>query len=127
MTRLLPALLIALALGACGGGARQPADRAARNVLSEQEIRAMDEMSAHEAISRARPEYLRSRGNRSLRTTPGDEYPVVYVDQTRMGSIDVLHSIRTATIREIRFLGGPDATTRYGTGHGSGVILIITR
>jgi hypothetical protein len=126
MSRLLLILLLGAALAACGG-ARQSGEAGNRNVVTADELSGMSELSAHDVLSRIRPEFLRSRGARSLRGAPAEEYPVVYMDHTRLGSIDALRSIRASTIREIRYLNGADATTRYGTGHGAGVILVTTR
>jgi hypothetical protein len=49
---------------------------------------------------------------------------VVYMDDVRQfGDLVVIPS----RVKEIRFLNSRDATTRYGTGHSSGVILVTTK
>lgn len=51
----------------------------------------------------------------------------VFVDESRVGDVSVLQHIAASDIASIRVLSGLDATTRYGTNSGDGVILISTR
>ena len=57
----------------------------------------------------------------------GPQDVVVYVDQTRMGGPNTLAQIPITDVKEIQHLSGTDATQRYGTGHGSGVIIVIRK
>jgi len=59
--------------------------------------------------------------------TQGPQDVVVYVDQTKMGGPNTLAQIPISDVKEIQHLSGTDATQRYGTGHGSGVILVIRK
>jgi len=52
---------------------------------------------------------------------------VVYRDGVRVGLFSSLETIMVETIQEVRWLDGPDATQRYGTGHGAGAIEVTTR
>ena len=81
--------------------------------------------TAMEIIRRLRPGWLRSRGQNSF-TSSSSMYPVVYIDNIRHGGLGSLYRIPTAEILRIEFIGTADATTRWGTGHSSGVINIIT-
>ena len=80
---------------------------------------------AYLAVQRLRPTWLRRRGA----PTPNDPDPtaVVYVDGLRFGTIEELRSIGTETVETISLLSPADATTRFGTGHASGAILVSTR
>ena len=51
----------------------------------------------------------------------------MYVDQTRMGGPNTLAQIPITDVKEIQYLNGTDATQRYGTGHGSGVIIVVRK
>jgi hypothetical protein len=51
----------------------------------------------------------------------------VFVDELRIVDVGVLQQIAASDIATIRVLSGLDATTRYGTNSGDGVILISTR
>ena len=81
-------------------------------------------LSAYNAIERLRPIWLRARGAPSL--TASNPYPVVYVDGMRHGDIDDLHTIPTGDVDTISYMSPSDATTRFGTDHTSGAILLTT-
>ena len=89
------------------------------NVITQAQIAELNVSNAQDAVRRLRPNWLRSRGV--------DEEPVVYVDAARRGGTRVLSTISVEMIEEIRYLSGPNATTRLGTGHRGGAILITTR
>jgi hypothetical protein len=55
-----------------------------------------------------------------------DAYPTVYLNNVRHGGVASLRDILVTDIQEIRFINAADATTRWGTGHGSGVIMVRT-
>jgi hypothetical protein len=44
-----------------------------------------------------------------------------------MGGPGTLAQIPITDVKEIQYLNGPDATQRYGTGHGSGAIIVIRK
>jgi hypothetical protein len=50
----------------------------------------------------------------------------VYLNNVRHGGVMSLRDILVTDIQEIRFISASDATTRWGTGHGSGVIMVRT-
>lgn len=88
-------------------------------VISVAELDQIKGMTMYDAIHRLRPSFLRSRDPRLE--------PVVYVDHTSRRSLDELKSMVTASVAEIQYLDSRAATQRYGTGHGAGVILVLTR
>jgi len=96
-----------------------------RNRISPEEIAAEPVMSAAELVERLRPAWLRSRGPESIRSG-APSLPIVYIDGVRSGGPEALRGIITQIIREIRFINGRDATTKYGLDHGAGVILVST-
>ena len=81
------------------------------------------ENNLFDAIERMRPRWLQVRSVTSVR---GPTPIVVYRDNARIGGVDVLHSMRIEGIQEVRFISATDATTRWGTGVGSGVIEVIS-
>jgi hypothetical protein len=95
-----------------------------RDLIARADIVATNAATAFEVVQQLRPEWLRLRGRVSIETE--EEGIVVYVDNTRRGNVNQLRSITIDTVTEIRFLSGSDATMRFGSGHGRGVIQVIT-
>jgi outer membrane cobalamin receptor len=119
------AVLVVL-LGAAGCSAATQSSGQNRNVITAEEIEAINVSSAMDVIQRLHPEYLRGRGRNSI-TSAEAQYPIVYVDGVRTGELEVLRSIPAHDVREIRFVTAADATTRYGTDHTGGVIEVTIR
>ena len=53
--------------------------------------------------------------------------PVVAVDNTLVGGIEVLRTLPTGKVAKIEYVNSWVAAKRYGTGFGNGVMLIETR
>lgn len=130
------ALGVFLMAGACGGGAKgsggAPAPstaptRGSSNVIIEAEIAAAGATSAMDAVQRVRPAMLRSRAGGTSASKAGGEPIIVYVDGIRMGGPEALNNVSAMSVKEIRFISAADATTRFGTGHPSGAILVTTK
>ncbi len=118
-----------LCLGACAGGAGAEGDgpgpvRGTGDITREELDREVY-TSAHHAIERLRRSWLRRRGARTPNNP--DNRPSVYVDGVRVGPIEELFAISAEYIARISLLSPTDATTRFGTGHASGAIVISTR
>jgi len=91
----------------------------------EIQLRGRNATSAMALIRRLRPRWLSARGPSSF-TNPAASYPIVYIDQIRHGGLPTLHSIPVTEILSLEFHSMADATIRWGTGHTSGVINIVT-
>ena len=92
-------------------------------MLLEHEIRGAQVATAYQVVARLRPEWLRRRGRVSLRD-PTAGAVVVYLNGMRQGGASALDAIMAETVLEMEYLNGQEATTRFGTGHGGGVILV---
>jgi hypothetical protein len=113
---------------AAGSGAAQAArPRTDPDRITAEELANLDVQNALQAVQRLRPRFLQTHGGGSTSITQGPQEVVVYVDQTRMGGPRALADIPITEVREIQYLNGPDATQRYGTGHGSGAIIVIRK
>jgi hypothetical protein len=127
---------LALLLVACGGGsgtASQPATASApapsrtvrgpADLITEAEIisSGMNYENALEVVRSLRPAMLRPRAG------AGAQAVMLYIDDVRMNDMNGLSTVPTNRVREIRFINARDATTRWGTGHDSGVILLTTK
>ena len=113
--------LAALTAGcASGGGGGEGSTRRDPNLITAEELAQYTNLTCLEVIQRLRPRWLQSRGS--------EQNPVVYQDGSRMGlAEDVLAGISANAVVSMKYLNASDATTRYGTGHGSGAIEIATR
>ena len=100
--------------------------RGSMNVIIMAEIANSGATDALQAVKLLRPAMLRGR-NGSLGENPNGLDIVVYVDGMRAGGQNALASVSAITIREIRLLNAADATTRFGTGHSLGAILVSTK
>jgi hypothetical protein len=117
-------LICILLVGACGSSGTQ--SRGSRDVLTAEEISRASGMTAYDVIQQLRPQFLRIRSGRSIQGS-GQAEPVIYVDNIRSGGLAALRSIRAESVEEIRYIGASDATTRFGTGHMAGAILVRLR
>lgn len=132
--RLLPilALLLLPLLSVAGCASSGDGDRnrpsAAHNAITLEMIDdiAASVQDAYAVVDRLRPRWLRSRGSMSIRH-PQPTYPVVYVDGQRYGELDSLRTLSVQYLSSLQFISAPQATTRFGTGHAGGAILIVTR
>ncbi len=109
------------------------------NRITLEEIEASSGQNAYDLISSQRPAWLRTRGTNTLRTQPVNsplggtiQVPerqeiVVYVDGTRFGNQDMLRQLPISEVSSVEFLNASNATTRFGTGHTHGAILVVTR
>ncbi|NNF14042.1 MAG: hypothetical protein HKN72_12500 [Gemmatimonadetes bacterium] len=87
--------------------------------------RGQNVVTAFALIRRLRPSWLRARGQTSF-TSGAASYPIVYIDEVWHGGLPTLHRIPTSEIQRLEFYNTADATTRWGTGHPSGVINVVT-
>ena len=119
-------VLVSVFLGACattGGSGSQN-----RNVLSSWELTEVADLTAMEAVRQLRPAWLRTRGGGGpISGDVSGMYGVrLHVDGSTQRSLDVLDTIYAGDVREMRYLDGSEATTRFGTGYTNGVILVTT-
>ena len=119
--------LFALALSTACASAATPGTHARdTNVISENEIAASHESNAFEVIRSLRPMYLKTRGHSSINGT-GSDYATVFVDGQQYGDLSTLRNIVSSQIREIRYYGSADATTKFGMQAAGGAIEIRTK
>ena len=123
-------LCLPLALAAQDTASAAPEKKIRRDpaIISQEEIaaEATDTRDLLELIQRLRPFWIKpARGPSSINL--GTSQPVVYVNNSRMGSPAVLRQYTATSIREIRHLRGTDASMRFGTDHENGAILVTLR
>ncbi len=101
------------------------------NIITAEEIASVSANNAYEVVQRLRPGWLITRGVSTTRDPTIEGGPVtgivVYLDGVRRGGVEVLRDIPVEQLKELRWIDAKDATTRYGTGHTSGVIEVYSR
>jgi hypothetical protein len=115
---LVSALAFSGAACASGsGGASRPAG-ATQNRIVEAELAALGQVDALQAVNRLRPQWLSSRSGAA---------PVLYVDGQRRSNLQELGTVRASEVEQMEYMSASDASTRYGTGHTGGAVLVTMR
>jgi hypothetical protein len=109
---------------ASAGGAGSSAPPPDRNLLTEDDIASISVSSAYDAVERLRPMFLKTRGRSTINADRSQyaEYASVFVDGQFYGELPSLRNVVASQVREIRYLSGPDAVTKYGMRYGNGAI-----
>ena len=97
------------------------------DAITAEEARETSANDAYQVVQLLRPMWLRPRSAPSL-TNTGGGYARIYVDNVPLaGGTRELRTVPAGDIQEIRYISPADATTRFGTGHAGGVIMVLTR
>lgn len=75
-------------------------------------------MDAFLAIERLRPRWLQSRSGDIVQ---------LYIDGSRRSNVRDLQTLRIGEVEQMEYMSSNDATTRYGTGHAGGAVLVTSR
>jgi hypothetical protein len=59
-------------------------------------------------------------------TIPGEPQLVIYLDNTRLGTLSQLRQLPVAGVVGVRYFDGPQATYKWGMGHSHGAIVVVT-
>ena len=96
------------------------------NVITAPELSRSKARNVYDAIHQIRPEMLRTRDPGTVMYFKASQ-PVVAVDYTLVGGVEVLRTLPTGKVARIEYVNSWVAAKRYGTGFGNGVMLIETR
>jgi hypothetical protein len=121
LPRLVEALSPLPILIACASAGARDA-----NVITAPELSRSKARNAYDAIRQIRPEMLRTRDPGAVVYFKARQ-PVVAVDNTLLGGVEVLRTLPTAKVARIEYVNSWVAARRYGTGFGNGVMLLETR
>ena len=124
--RLVPALLVLL-LSACASGGGASSGTAGRRggaprLITGEELHSGSYRNAYDVVEALHPNWLRVRGTQ----VDGTEMVWVFLDDARLGGVDHLRSIPTASISSIQYIDPVDAGSRWGKGYENGVIYVRT-
>ncbi len=100
------------------------APRPSPTAITLAQIETANQVDAYALVQALRPHWLRTRGSTSIVT---HEQVQVYQDGTRIGGPGALRQISTRSIHAIQYYDGRSATQKWGTQHGNGAILVLTR
>lgn len=117
------------------------AQRRDRDLITREELVQSSHKSTdlYQAVRSLRSHFLQGpRGTRSLNATaprigstdPGTVRPseapkaVLYVNGSRSGDLEMLRSIQTINVEEVRYLNPNAAAMQFGPGHDGGAILV---
>lgn len=131
-------------LGACASGGSKPPSaapsttassdaaqaprRGNSTLITQAEIEGTHLETIYDVIERLRPNWFRTRGGRSEFTAASASGMLkAYLNSSPLGDINTLRSIQSASVKQVQFLNAADATTRFGTNHDSGVILVTSK
>jgi hypothetical protein len=124
MKAALAKLAITTLLAACASaGSSLKADR---NRITGDQLARVSVGNAYDAILRLQPQWLDSRGSRSI-TDRTPATAIVFMDGARGGELEFLRAVPINTLAEIRFLPPGEASARYGMGLQRGVIELISK
>lgn len=125
LVRYLYLVAIAATLG-CATTSGTAGARRNSNLITEQEIAALNVSNVYDAVAALRPNFLRSRGRTTVMGTPND-YANVYVNGQQYGDISSLRNIVASQVREIRYYSASDGAVRFGMHNGNGVIEVVLK
>lgn len=101
----------------------QQRQRADLNRLTQADLSQLNVGNAMDAVRTLRPLWLNRRGHTGI----GRAAPVrVFIDGHAWGSVEALGSISLQEISSMQFVGGVEASQRWGATHSSGAILLST-
>ncbi len=131
MARLFAGMAVFLLVAACAGQKPEVPVKAHYYMITHEEIQeALQKrpmQSAFELIEFLRPKYFIPRMQTTVNQGVIRKEPVVYLNNIRLGGLSELNNINILQIEEVRYLKSSEATSRFGTGHEGGAILISTR
>ena len=121
--------LAVLALVGCASARQQQqqgqaASSTDRSILTKSQFESYHFNTAYDAVESLRSNWLSSKGADSFRNPSQVR---VYVDDVSLGDISTLRSISMADVVYLKHYDGVSASSRWGLGHGAGVIYVSTR
>ena len=124
MLRHLLLGLVLLSSGvACGARQAGSGVRVDRSVITIDQIQERGYRNAYEAVEGLRATWLKERPDG---LTIQREIQV-YLDNSRLGGVQMLRQVTTSQIASIRFIDAATAMNRWGVDHSLGIIMVMTK
>ncbi len=114
-----------LAMGCASSGESGSTGRS-RDLITQTELMEVPHSTVFEAVRALRPRWLQARAGASFQSRQ-QQTARVYIDGQLRGELGEMWNLLPTEVSEIRFMSASDATTRFGTNHIGGAIVITTR
>jgi hypothetical protein len=120
------AAFVSAALLVAGGCASTGAGSAggSRDEITREQLLEMPQATAFDVVRRLRGRWLRPRGAGTSMQLDASNIVVYVNDQREPGGINALRSFRAGALQSIEYFDSSRATTRWGTGHPAGAIVL---
>lgn len=124
-------LTVTCAIAACASGGAGASSTSgpqrSRTQITAAEIKATNATTLYEVVERLHPEWLSSRGPKTLGGATGqiDTGVQVYIDTQAAGTVEVLRQFPITSAALLKYYSAADAQTRFGLGNLNGVIQIV--
>ncbi len=122
-SRLVVCALLSIAVACATSGSTSGSPRQDSSVITREQILQNQYRTAYEAVQALHSPWLVTRGTDSF-SNPTQIW--VYLNETRLGGVEMLREIATSTISYIRHYDGIAASARWGLDHGQGAIYVST-
>jgi hypothetical protein len=123
-------LLAAAALVGCAStGTPRVGGVPSGNMLSAEEISGAhaDNLSAYDAVSRLRPNWLAPHGATTMNSAVSN-YAIVFVDGQEVGDINALRNIQAYQVGDLRYYNVTEAGAKFGVRAGTtGAIEVLMK
>ena len=124
---VLPALLALLTGAAACTHAANRDDSFSSQVIFADEIERSRAVTAYDAVSKLRHNFLSDRGRTSVLDTSAPRVPNVYLDGMPFGPLASLNNIPAQQVASIRLYRAWEAQYKYGSDNPAGVIEVTTK
>ena len=128
LTRAHSSLMLAAALllAGCASSGESSGPSRSRDLITQEELMAVPHSTVYEAVRALRPRWLQARAGATFQSRE-QQTARVYIDGQLRGELGEMWNLLPTEVDEIRFMSASDATTRFGTNHVGGAIVITTR
>ena len=126
LRRVLALVATIVSASACSSprpSASEAVPRADHNILTADQLNAQIYQNAYDAIEALRTNWLRPRGPDSFRSP---SVVIVYLDNEKLGGVEMLRGVQLLNVLSIRHYDAATANARWGIGHASGAIQVLT-
>jgi len=90
-------------------------------LIEGDELKVETALNLYDIVRIQRPAWL----TRTVRNRQGEEATVVYLDERKLGNLNILREIPPAAARSLQYLTPTEAQLRFGPNHGSVAAIVI--